>query len=223
MTARASRVEGLTACRLAGQGPAGLAGSGGGQGDAGNDRHGDGGGTWHRDARCLWRDDVGSLWRDDAGSNRQDDAGSAVVEFCLLAVLLLVPIVYLVLSLGRIQAGAFAAQGAAREAGRAFVTAVDEGSARSRADAAAAIAFADQGFSGPSGVGIEVACSPAPCLTPDQRVIVRSRVLVVLPGVPRLVDRFFPAHVEVTARHVATVDRFRGRGPSRGEQGAPAP
>jgi RES domain-containing protein len=139
------------------------------------------------------------------------DAGSAIVEFCLLAVLLLVPIVYLTLALGRIQAGAFAAQGAAREAGRAFVTATDEASAQGRADAAAAIAFADQGFSEPSQVGIDVICAASPCLTPDERVVVRSRVLVVLPGVPRLVDRFFPARVEVTARHVSTVDRFRSR------------
>ena len=145
------------------------------------------------------------------GSLRSDEAGSAIVEFCLLAVLMLVPIVYLALALGRIQAGAFAAQGAAREAGRAFVTAADEASARGRADAAAAIAFADQGFTEPSQVGIDVACAAFPCLAPDQRVVVRSRVLVVLPGVPRLVDRFFPAGVEVTARHVSTVDRFRSR------------
>ena len=139
------------------------------------------------------------------------DDGTAVVEFCLLAVLMLVPVVYLVLALGRIQAGAFAAQGAAREAGRAFVTADDEGSARLRADAAAAIAFADQGFDDPAVVGIDVSCAGSPCLAADQRVLIHSRVLVVLPGVPRLLDRVIPARVEVTARHVSTVDRFRGQ------------
>jgi len=138
------------------------------------------------------------------------------VEFCLLALLMLVPVVYLVLALGRIQAGAFAAQGAAREAGRAFVTAPDEGAARPRADAAAAIAFADQGFYDPALVGIDVACAARPCLAPDQRVVVRSRVLVVLPAVPRVLDRVIPARIEVTARHVATVDRFRGRAGGRG-------
>jgi len=139
------------------------------------------------------------------------DDGTAVVEFCLLALVMLVPVVYLVLALGRIQAGAFAAQGAAREAGRAYVTAQDEAAARRRADAAAAIAFADQGFVDPALLGIDVSCPARPCLTPDQRVFVRSRVLVVLPAVPRLLDRVIPARIEVTARHVATVDRFRGR------------
>lgn len=139
------------------------------------------------------------------------DEGTAVVEFCLLALVMLVPVVYLVVALGRLQAGAFAAQGAAREAGRAFVTATDEAAARRRADAAAAIAFADQGFVDPALVSIDVSCAAVPCLTPDQRVVVRSRVLVVLPAVPRLLDRVIPARIEVTARHVATVDRFRGR------------
>ena len=161
--------------------------------------------------RCLGAAGSGGCLGATRRGRCRGDAGSAVVEFCLLAVLLLVPIVYLVLALSRIQAGAFAAQGAAREAGRAFVTAADEGSARGRADAAAAIAFADQGFSEAGRVGIEVACASSPCLAPDQRVVVRSRVLVVLPGVPRLIDGFFPTRVEVTARHVATVDRFRGR------------
>ena len=92
-----------------------------------------------------------------------------------------------------------------------LASADDEGSARARADTAAAIAFADQGFRDPSQVGIDVACGSSPCLAPDQRVVVRTRVLVVLPGVPRLLDRVVPARIEVTARHVSTVDRFRTR------------
>jgi hypothetical protein len=49
-------------------------------------------------------------------------------------------------------------------------------------------------------------------------------VLVVLPGVPRLLDRVIPARVEVTARHVSTVDRFRGleRGNGAKASGRPA-
>jgi len=164
---------------------------------------------------------IGSDQRTGEGRRPSGENGTAVVEFCLLAVVMLVPVVYLVLALGRIQAGAFAAQGAAREAGRAFVTADDEGSARQRADAAAAIAFADQGFKDPALVGIDVMCTASPCLAPDERVVARSRVLVVLPGVPRLLDRVIPARLELTARHVSTVDRFRGR--DAGSVSAPAP
>jgi Flp pilus assembly protein TadG len=142
-------------------------------------------------------------------SRPQGDRGSALVEFCVLAVLLLVPVVYLMVTLGRLQAASFATQGAAREAGRAFVTAQDDASARDRADAAALIAFADQGFDDPSTIRVEVECAGDPCLRPDARVVVHATLQVVLPAVPRLVDRFVPSRIEVDAQHVATVDRFR--------------
>jgi Flp pilus assembly protein TadG len=139
---------------------------------------------------------------------RRDD-GSAVVEFCLLSVLMLVPLVYLVAVLGRVQAAALAAQTAAREAGRAFVTAPDDESADQRAQAAAAIAFDDQGF-GEQGTGtVELTCAANPCLVPDARIAVRTRVLELLPGVPRVLDRVVPTRIEVAARQVVTADRFR--------------
>ena len=43
---------------------------------------------------------------------------------------------------------------------------------------------------------------------PDARIEVRTRVLVRLPGVPRVLDRVVPTRIEVTARQVVTVDRF---------------
>lgn len=142
-------------------------------------------------------------------SVRGDDAGSAIVEFCVLSVLMLVPLVYLVAVLGRVQAASMAAQAAAREAGRAFVTAESEAGGRERADLAAGIAFADQGFTAPGTVRVDVACRADPCLSPDARVDVGTRVLVLLPGVPHVLDRAIPARLEVTARQVVAVDRFR--------------
>ena len=150
-------------------------------------------------------------WRSRAARRIAGDEGSAIIEFCVLAVLMLVPVVYLVLTLGRLQGAAFAAQGAAREAGRAFVTADDEAAARERADAAALIAFADQGFSDAGLVSVEVSCAASSCLAPHTQVAVRASVFVVLPAVPRLVDRILPARIEVDARHVATVGRFRAQ------------
>jgi hypothetical protein len=139
----------------------------------------------------------------------RDDAGSAVVEFCLLSVLMLVPLVYLVMVLGRVQAAALAAQTAAREAGRAFVTAPDVESAGPRAQSAAALAFGDHGFGRDGDGTVELTCAATPCLVPDAKVEARARVLVLLPGVPRLLDRVVPTRIEVSARQVVTVDRFR--------------
>ena len=60
----------------------------------------------------------------DRACSGGDDAGNAIVEFLGAALLLLVPLVYLVLVLGRLQAATFATAGAAREAARAYTAAL---------------------------------------------------------------------------------------------------
>lgn len=138
----------------------------------------------------------------------RDERGSAVVEFVALGVLLLVPLVYLVLMLARVQAGAFAVSQAAREAGRAFVTATSEAEASSRARAAARISFEDHDFADTGS--LTLACPSTPCLTPDARVRTTATVSVPLPLVPAFVRGVLPLSVPVSATHVSTVDRFRG-------------
>lgn len=148
--------------------------------------------------------------RDSARYDGRDD-GSAIVEFVFLAVLMLVPIVYLILALARIQAGALAVEQGAREAGRAFVTAPDDRTATARAQAAAALAYGDQGFAPPGPSQLALVCAANPCLAANARVTVRSEITVVLPGVPRFLSRAIPVQVTLTATHVATVDEFARR------------
>ena len=73
--------------------------------------------------------------------------------------MLLVPLVYLVLVLGRIEAATFAVEGAAREAARTYVVAdgADEGA--ERAIAAAGIALRDQGFDDDPADALTITCS----------------------------------------------------------------
>jgi TadE-like protein len=140
---------------------------------------------------------------------RHPDTGSALVEFVTLGVLLLVPIVYLVLTLGRLQAAAYAADGAAREAARAFVTAPDESTGRAHALAAVRLGLLDQGFDVDAARVTQISCRENPCLTPEGRVDVAVSVEVVLPGVPGFVDRFVASHVTVRSTQTAVVDAFR--------------
>ncbi len=141
------------------------------------------------------------------GSAR-DESGTAVVEFVVLAVLLLIPLIYLVMAMARLQAGSYAVSQAAREAGRAFVTADSADAARPRAEAAARIAFLDHSF---QDVGhLSVACDGTPCLRPDGRVETTATVQVPLPLVPAFVREVVPLSVAVSASHLSTVDRFRG-------------
>jgi hypothetical protein len=138
----------------------------------------------------------------------RDEAGSAVVEFVTLGVLLLVPLIYLVLMLARVQAGAFAVSQASREAGRAFVTADADEAAAARARAAALISFEDHDF-GDTG-RLVLACDADPCLRAGAHVRATATVRVPLPLVPAFVRDAVPLAVPVSATHVATVDRFRG-------------
>ena len=138
------------------------------------------------------------------------EGGSAVVEFVFLAVLLMVPLFYLVMMLARLQAGAYAASTAAREAGRAFVTATSEDDAQPRAQAAARIAFEDQGF-GRGDAALVLRCDGSPCIRPEGRIEMSTTVVVPLPLVPSFARRVVPLQVPVRASPVAVVDRFRGR------------
>jgi hypothetical protein len=135
-----------------------------------------------------------------------DERGSAVVEFVFLTVVVLVPLIYLVLTVARIQAGTYAVAQAAREAGRAYVTAGTGDDAPARASAAAQLAFADFGFVGELDIG----CDGSPCLRPEGRVTVRAVVDVPLPLVPDFARAVVPLQIPVSSTSVSTVDRFRG-------------
>lgn len=137
------------------------------------------------------------------------ERGSAVVEFVVLTVLLMVPLFYLVMTVSRVQAGSYAASTAAREAGRAYVTAADERSAAERAEAAARLAFEDQGFTADEAT-LSMACDGTPCLRPEGRVEMTATVMVPLPLVPSFARRVVPLEVPISASHVGVVDRFRG-------------
>ena len=123
------------------------------------------------------------------------DSGRAIIEFLV--------------TLARVQAAAFAVSTASREAGRAFTTATDDEAAYARAQTAARISFEDYDF-GAEGT-IRLQCDGSPCLRPQGRVEAVATVDVRLPLVPDILSGAIPAVLPVSATHIATVDRFRGR------------
>ncbi len=112
-----------------------------------------------------------------------DDSGSAVIEFVTLGLLLMLPVTYLVLVLGRIQAATFAANGAARESARAFVAASSEAEATSHAAVSTGLALRDHGFDQGAG-DLDIVCAASPCLTPGERVTVQVRITARFPWLP---------------------------------------
>lgn len=146
-----------------------------------------------------------AVWRRAA---RGDD-GSAVVEFVGASVLLLVPLVYLVLVLGQVQAAAFAADGAAREAARAMVTGPPE-ERSARALAAAGLALADQGIDpAQAAEALTVHCSHG-CDAPGTTVTVEVVLAVGLVGAPRAWADRLPASIAVSGHATGTLDRWTG-------------
>ncbi len=140
---------------------------------------------------------------------RAGDAGTAVVEFVVVGVLLTMPVFYLMIALARLQAGAYAVTAAARESGRMFVTASTSGEAAARAQAAARMAYEDEGF-GAAG-GVVLTCGQDPCLKRGGRVEAVADLSVRLPLVPDFLASVVPSSVHLSSRHVATVDRFKER------------
>ncbi|WP_347876309.1 TadE/TadG family type IV pilus assembly protein [Cellulosimicrobium cellulans] len=102
------------------------------------------------------------------GGGRRAERGSAVVEFLGVALVLLLPVLYLVLTVGRLQAATFAVEGASREAARAFVTAQTADDGGRLAAAAVRLALDDQGFRPGTDV-LTISCSATPCLEPGAR------------------------------------------------------
>lgn len=161
----------------------------------------------------LTRASVGRRTRGGAGGRGPgDDSGSAVVEFLGVTLLLLVPVVYLVLVLGRLQAAAFAVDGAAREAVRVAVAATSDSEAGDRAVAAVGLALQDQGFpSGAATDALSLACAAEPCLTADATITATVAIDVDLPLVPGWLQDVVPLSIPVSGDATGRVDTFVGR------------
>lgn len=142
----------------------------------------------------------------------RDEQGSALVEFTWLGVLLLVPLIWVVITLFEVQRGAFSINSAARAAGRAFVLAPDEQTGQQRARAAAHQTLRDQGVD--SAVRLEVHCSlgTGHCLEGTSVITVRLRSEVPLPLAPKIFGQD-AASVAVSATHTLPVGRYVGTGP----------
>jgi Flp pilus assembly protein TadG len=135
-------------------------------------------------------------------------SGNAIVEFVYLAVLLMVPLVYVLITVFRVQAASYAVSSAAREAGRVYATSSSIDEADGRAFAAARMVMADSNLPLDSDQ-LRITCSTNPCLQPGSQVDVVMTYNVALPLVPRFFSDRAPASIHVTSSHLEVVDRYR--------------
>lgn len=141
-----------------------------------------------------------------------DDGGSAIIEFVFVAVVVMVPLVYLIAAVATVQRTTLAVTEAARAAGRAFATSDDARQARSRVAAAVRLALADQGL--PDDATVRFVASGAPCdgppvvprLRPGAEFTVCVTRTVALPGVPTVLTG---RGIRTVGRYVVHLDDFR--------------
>lgn len=124
------------------------------------------------------------LTQSGQGLEQEPERGSAIVEFIFLAVLLMVPVAYLILTVGQVQGGAYAVVGAADQAAKVFVLQKDLPSAHQAAEQAVQLAVEDMGFTA-ANAELAVSCD-GDCFTAGTTVRVRVQLRVELPIVTAL-------------------------------------
>jgi Flp pilus assembly protein TadG len=148
------------------------------------------------------------LVRDDRGG----DAGSAIIEFVFVAVIVMVPLVYLVVAVAAVQRSQLGVAQAAREAGRAFATSSGPAEAQVRVAAAVRLALAAEGL--PDDAAVRYVAYGSDCgagsITPRVAPGARFTVCVIrhsaLPGVPSVLAG---RGVTSIGKYLVHIDDFR--------------
>ncbi len=134
------------------------------------------------------------------------DRGSAILEFLIIGVLVLVPLLYVLITVLRVESAVMASTQAVREAGRAFMMADSASEGRRNAQTAARLALSDQGFELPA-TSLSITCADI-CLSPSSSTRVRLEWRVDLPWIPSTLggqDLGYPITVDSELR----VDSYR--------------
>jgi Flp pilus assembly protein TadG len=146
-------------------------------------------------------------------TGRRDDSGSAIIEFVFVAVIVMVPLMYLIVAVASVQRSELAVSQAAREAGRAFATADGPGEAMARARAAVHIALHDEGLPDDAQlrfVSVTESCTAdatvVPTLAPGTQFTVCVSRHAGIPAVPRFLSG---QGITTVGRYTVHLDDYR--------------
>ena len=138
----------------------------------------------------------------------KEDEGNAILEFVVLSAALLIPSLYLVLTLGNVQAAVFAADTISRDVARIHATETDPQRAAERSARHTEMVLEDHGL--PPRDVVTLSCSEDPCATPGGTVSAQVRIGVPVPGLGPVLGETGP--VVVGASHAVPVDLYRAGG-----------
>ena len=142
-----------------------------------------------------------------------DDDGSAALEFIAAGVILLVPLAYVILTLGTVQHSMLGVEAAARHTARVIGQADDAASAAVDSDAVLASIIDEYGLDAAS-VEVSVGCTPAgvECPSAGATVVVSVRTSVSLPFVPAVLGLDQITGIPLEAAAAQKISRSWGTG-----------
>ncbi|WP_438255163.1 TadE/TadG family type IV pilus assembly protein [Microbacterium sp. A82] len=142
-----------------------------------------------------------------------DESGSAALEFLAAGVIFLVPLAYLVITLGVIQQSTLGVEAAARHTARVIGQSDDQESA-ARSSAAVLANVADEYGLDADDVGVSISCTPAglPCPSAGVTVFVTVDAVVSLPFVPATFGLDQLAQIPLQAEAAHKMSRLWGSG-----------
>ncbi len=138
----------------------------------------------------------------------RSESGRASLEFLTAAIVLLIPVMFLGMSLSSIHNASLAAEAAARNAARVFVGETSLVVAAHRAETAVAIALSNHGID--AAASLQRFCSSVSCLAPGSVVTIRVGVEAPLISSALLPRAFSPPSVPIFAEATAMVSRYGG-------------
>ena len=138
---------------------------------------------------------------------RRDERGSGLVELVWLGILLIIPLLWIVMSVFEVQRGAFAVSAAARAAGRAYALAPNDAVGAARAQAVAQLTLDDQGAPGMTA-SVTSSCEPGPpCHRGTSVITVRVASKVALPLMPDVLGGDRPSFA-LSASHRVPIGQY---------------
>ncbi|MGM7668124.1 TadE/TadG family type IV pilus assembly protein [Microbacterium sp. A93] len=143
----------------------------------------------------------------------RDDDGSAALEFLTAGVIFLVPLAYLIITLGVIQESTLGAEAAARHTARVIGQSHDPESA-ARSSAAVLANVIDEYGLDVENTGVSISCIPTgvPCPSSGVTVLVTVDTWVSLPFVPPIFGLDSAARIPLQAEAAQKLSRLWSTG-----------
>lgn len=135
-------------------------------------------------------------------TSHRNDTGSATVEFIALSIILLIPAIYLLVTISQLQAAGYAAVAASDQAAKTIGHTANASQAETRAINTVHLTAENYQLD-PGTTQTNIHCSNTPCTSPGTQITVNVSIDVPLPLIPTFFgNQTRIATMDATGHHV---------------------